>query len=145
RMEDVVEALRAAARDPASRPAHPQTAQYLPQVSAAEQRQWAESYSRIIFAGLEPVARPSRPASKRLRVGYISSDFRDHAVAWLIVGLLENHDRERFEVFAYSTGHSPQPSQVGARIARAVEMPVNASRLTGRAIAERIAADGIDV
>ena len=144
-LDEVVEALRAAARADGSRPAHPQAAQYLAQVTAAEQKQWAESYSRVHFARLEPVARAPRAASRRLRVGYISSDFRDHAVAWLIVGLLENHDRERFELFAYSTAASPQPSQVGARIARAVDTPVNASRMTGRAIAERIAADGIDV
>jgi predicted O-linked N-acetylglucosamine transferase (SPINDLY family) len=56
-------------------------------------------------------------------VGYISSDFRDHAVAWLVVGLLENHDRERFEMFAYSTGTRPRRSEVGERIARAVDQP----------------------
>jgi len=144
-LDKVVDALRAASRAGGSPPAHPQAAQYLPQVTAAEQKQWAESYSHVHYARLEPVARTARAASKRLRVGYISSDFRDHAVAWLIVGLLENHDRERFELFAYSTARSPEPSQVGARIARAVDTPVNASRMTGRATAERIAADGIDV
>jgi protein O-GlcNAc transferase len=144
-LDAVVEQLRVAARDPGSRPAHPQSAQYLPQVTPAEQKQWAESYSRTIYAGLEPIVRPSRAPGDRLRVGYVSSDFRDHAVAWLAVGLLENHDRERFDVFAYSTAASPAPSEVGARIARAVERPFNASRMTGREIAERIAADGIDV
>jgi predicted O-linked N-acetylglucosamine transferase (SPINDLY family) len=144
-LDAVVEQLRAAAREAGSRPVHPQTAQYLPQVSASEQKQWAEAYSSTIFAGLEPVARPAAAPSRRLRVGYVSSDFRDHAVAWLAVGLLEHHDRERFEVFAYSTAPSSAPSEVGARIARAVEHAVNAGRMTGREIAERIAADGIDV
>ena len=144
-LDAIVEALRAAAREAVSPPAHPQSAQYLPQVTAAEQRQWAETYSRVIFAGLEPVSRPVLAPSDRLRVAYISSDFRDHAVAWLAVGLLENHDRERFETLAYSTAHSPAPSKVGQRIARAVDHPVNATRMTGRAVAERIAADGIDV
>jgi predicted O-linked N-acetylglucosamine transferase (SPINDLY family) len=144
-LDDFVEALRSAAREPENRPAHPQTAQYLPQVTPEEQKQWAEAYSTIIFAGLEPVARPARAPSQRLRVGYISSDFRDHAVAWLVVALLENHDRERFEIHAYSTAHSPAPSQVGARIARAADFAVNATRMIGREIAERIAADGIDV
>ena len=144
-LDAIVEQLRAAARDPGKHPAHPQTAQYLPQVSAAEQKQWAQSYSSMIFALLEPVARAAPSSTGRLRVGYVSSDFRDHAVAWLLVGLLENHDRERFEVFAYSTAPSAAPSEVGARIARAVEHPVNAARMTGREVAERIAADRIDV
>lgn len=144
-MDEAIEELKRAAREPGTRPVHPQTAQYLAQVSPPEQKQWAEAYSRTIFAGLEPVKRTERGPSKRLKVGYISSDFRDHAVAWLVVGLLENHDRERFETFAYSTAASPEASEVGARIARAIETPVNASRMTGREIAERIAADGIDV
>ena len=144
-LDAVVEQLRVAAREPGSRPPHPQSSLYLTQVTPAEQRQWAEAFSRTIYAGLEPVARPARSPSDRLRVGYVSSDFRDHAVAWLVVGLLENHDRGRFEVFAYSTAASSAPSAVGARIAQAVEHPVNASRMTGREIAERIAADGIDV
>jgi predicted O-linked N-acetylglucosamine transferase (SPINDLY family) len=144
-LDAVVEQLRTAAREPGSRPVHPQTAQYLPQVTAAEQKQWAQAYSDAIFNGLEPLARPAAAASQRLRVAYVSSDFRDHAVAWLAVGLLENHDRERFEVFAYSTASSPAASEVGARIARAVEHPVNGAHMTGREIAERIAADGIDV
>ncbi len=144
-LDAFVEALRAAARAPENHPAHPQTAQYLPQVTPAEEKLWAEAYSRTIFAGLEPVARPARAPSPKVRVGYLSSDFRDHAVAWLVVALLENHDRERFEVHAYSTAHSPAPSQVGVRIARAADVAVNATRMTGREIAERIAADGIDV
>ena len=144
-LDAVVEQLRASAKESGSRPPHPQTAQYIAQVTAAEQRQWAQAYSQTIYAGLEPIARPARPPSDRVRVAYVSSDFRDHAVAWLVVGLLENHDRERFEVFAYSTAGSSAPSEVGGRIARAVEHPVDATRMTGRQVAERIAADGIDV
>ena len=144
-LDAVVEQLRAAAREPGSRPPHPQSAQYLAQVTAAEQKHWAESYCRTIYAGLAPISRGPRPASGRLRVAYLSNDFRDHAVAWLAVGLLENHDRERFEVFAYSTAASSAPSEVASRIARAAERTLDASRMTGREIAERIAADGIDV
>lgn len=49
--------------------------------------------------------RPQAPARK-LRLGYFSSDFRDHPVAHLMARLLELHDRERFEVFAFSYGGS---------------------------------------
>jgi predicted O-linked N-acetylglucosamine transferase (SPINDLY family) len=143
-LDAIVEELRRAARETGTRPVHPQTAQYLPQVSAQEQRQWAESYCRTIFAGLEPIARQDRRAAAKLRVGYISSDFRDHAVAWLLVGLVENHDRERFEVHAYSTGPRVA-APVRERIARAVHEFVDCSTVPGRVVAERIAADGIDV
>ena len=47
---------------------------------------------------------PVRPRDGRLRVGYCSADFYDHATAHLAAGLFERHDRNRFEVIAYSFG-----------------------------------------
>jgi protein O-GlcNAc transferase len=44
--------------------------------------------------------RRARP--KRLRIGYLSEDFRMHPVAYAVAELFEAHDRERFEVFGYS-------------------------------------------
>ena len=50
----------------------------------------------------------SRPATLtsgcRLRVGYLSADFCDHAISHLICGLFGRHDRQNFEIFAYSFG-----------------------------------------
>ncbi|MEO8113059.1 MAG: tetratricopeptide repeat protein [Phenylobacterium sp.] len=43
-------------------------------------------------------------AHRKIRLAYVSSDFRDHAVAQLIAGLFEHHDRSRFEVAAYALG-----------------------------------------
>jgi len=40
--------------------------------------------------------------NRKLRVGYVSPDFRAHAVAFFVTALLSDHDRENFEVFAYS-------------------------------------------
>ncbi|MFD3266092.1 O-linked N-acetylglucosamine transferase, SPINDLY family protein [Phenylobacterium ferrooxidans] len=43
-------------------------------------------------------------AHDRIRVAYVSADFRNHAVAHLIAGLFERHDRDRFEISAYALG-----------------------------------------
>jgi predicted O-linked N-acetylglucosamine transferase (SPINDLY family) len=45
---------------------------------------------------------PAHAGHDRIRIGYFSSDFKDHPVSHLIAGLLERHDRSRFEVFAFS-------------------------------------------
>ena len=42
--------------------------------------------------------------SGRLRVGYLSGDYGDHAISHLIHGLFGRHDRNRFEIFVYSFG-----------------------------------------
>jgi predicted O-linked N-acetylglucosamine transferase (SPINDLY family) len=53
---------------------------------------------------LGPLTRRSRP--DRIRIGYFSSDFQQHAPAYLIAGLLERHDRSQFEIIAFSFGPS---------------------------------------
>jgi protein O-GlcNAc transferase len=53
-----------------------------------------------------------RPAHERLRIGYFSSDLRDHAVAYLTAELFESHDRTRFETLAFSLGpDTPSPTR----------------------------------
>ena len=46
-------------------------------------------------------ARPSK-RPKRIRIGYFSTDFKEHPVAYLIAKVLEQHNRDQFEVFGYS-------------------------------------------
>jgi predicted O-linked N-acetylglucosamine transferase (SPINDLY family) len=77
-------------------------------------------------------------------VGYLSSDFHEHATAYLISQILEQHDRARFEVSAYSYGID-DASPARRRIELGVERFVEAREMSDRAVAERIRADGIDV
>ena len=58
-------------------------------------------------ARMLPAARARRSASARgakLRIGYLSADFREHAISYLIAGLFEHHDRRHIETFGYSYG-----------------------------------------
>jgi predicted O-linked N-acetylglucosamine transferase (SPINDLY family) len=87
---------------------------------------------------------PRRPRGPRLRIGYASADFHDHAVAHLTVGLFERHDRDRFEIHGYSFGHD-DGSEYRRRIAAAFDRFADVRRDPFRATAERIARDGIDV
>ncbi|PJE68874.1 hypothetical protein COU96_02825, partial [Candidatus Shapirobacteria bacterium CG10_big_fil_rev_8_21_14_0_10_38_14] len=47
---------------------------------------------------------PKPQKRRRVRIGYLSRDYFEHATAYLILGLFEAHDRKNFEVFAYSYG-----------------------------------------
>ena len=69
------------------------------------QHRRAEIYAKNKFnhVALEPNAKPTaKPA--QLRVGYFSADFYSHPVSQLIVGVLEQHDRTQFTVYAYAYG-----------------------------------------
>ncbi len=87
---------------------------------------------------------PGPPAGGRLRIGYLSGEFRDHAVAHLTQGLFGLHDRRGFEIFAYSYG-SDDGSTYRRRIARDCDHFVDLDPLSVPEAARRIAADGIHV
>ena len=93
--------------------------------------------------GLE-TAPPSPPQEDRIRLGYFSSDFRDHPVAHLIAGLLERHDRSRFKVVAFSYGGTiDDPWR--RRIEAAVDDFREVTLMSDEAIAAISRAMGIDI
>jgi predicted O-linked N-acetylglucosamine transferase (SPINDLY family) len=79
-----------------------------------------------------------------LRVGYVSSDLREHAVGYLMSEMFELHDREKVEVFAYYCG-IPSNDGVNARIKMAVEHWLDIRDMSDDEAARRIAADRIDI
>ncbi|MDG2523497.1 N-acetylglucosamine transferase [Caulobacter segnis] len=80
---------------------------------------------------------------RRIRVGYVSSDLRDHAIGYLMSEMFELHDRSKVEVFAYYCG--PAESPISPRIHAAVEHWVDIRGMTDDEAALRIGADGIDI
>src|SRR6202044_3356596 len=68
---------------------------------AGEQQRWARQFSEPLRPSLQPHSN-DRTLDRRLRVGYVSPDFRDHAVGRYVLPLFECHDRERFEILCYS-------------------------------------------
>ncbi|HUO91611.1 MAG TPA: hypothetical protein VMU22_01760 [Rhizomicrobium sp.] len=83
-------------------------------------------------------------SNRRLRVGYVSSDLRDHAIGYLMAELFELHHRDEVEIFAYYCGmHSETP--LTTRIKSAVEHWVDIRGMNDDEAARRIAADGIDI
>lgn len=94
---------------------------------------------------LPPVQPASRAdATRRLRVGFLSYDFREHPVAQLIVELLEGLDRTRFEVLLYSTGPDDQ-SAMRHRVMAAADRFVDIASMGEEQSAQRMRADGVDV
>ena len=80
----------------------------------------------------------------KIRVAYVSADFRQHPVAVLIAGLIEGHSREGFEV----TGISLRPeeaSEMGQRMKRAFDRFIDASGMTDQDIAQLIRRLEVDI
>lgn len=80
----------------------------------------------------------------QLRIGYLSSDFRDHAVAYLIAELIELHDREQFAVYGYALGVD-DGSALRQRLAHAFDRFIDLHVASSVEAARRIHDDGIDI
>ncbi len=81
---------------------------------------------------------------RRPRIGYISSDLRDHAVGYLMAELFEVHDKSKVEVFAYYCG--PESSDgLNTRIRAAAEHFIDIRPMSDDEAAQRIVDDGIDI
>lgn len=86
---------------------------------------------------------PSRAPGNRLRIGYVSPDFCDHAVTMFFEPVLDGHDREHFEIFCYHT--SNRRDAVTQRLRQRAEHWRSIAHLSADAAAALIRADGIDV
>ena len=88
----------------------------MPSTTAAEQNLCANNWVINRYAGLIKQAEtlnfkhelPSK--SSKIRIGYLSADFRLHPLAFLVSELIELHDRSQFEIFAFSYGINDKTS-----------------------------------
>ena len=91
-------------------------------------------------------SRPSnfRYGHERIRVAYVSSDFREHAASYLMIGVLEQHDRERFETFGISL-RAAEESVMGERVKNAFDRFIDVSTLPDTGITALMRELEIDV
>jgi predicted O-linked N-acetylglucosamine transferase (SPINDLY family) len=105
-----------------------------------------KAYVERTMSEVERVAIPIRNEDqhKRIRVGYVSNDFKNHATMHLMIGLLELHDRQKFEIFAYDYT-LPEESNYRERFLASIEHHRDISRYTDLQAAQKIANDQIDI
>jgi predicted O-linked N-acetylglucosamine transferase (SPINDLY family) len=107
-----------------------------------EKRLWNARYARALTAAA-PAHANERDPERRLRVGYVSADFRYHSAAAVFGGVLLNHDRDRFDVACYSA--VARPDGMTERFQAAAGLWRSTVGMSDEALAARIRADGIDV
>jgi len=122
---------------------------YLPDLSpAALAKEHSEWGRRLCQSVVQDSAINHRPApscapKERLRIAYVSADFKRHSVSYFIEPVLAGHDRRRVEVFCYSSTHDPD--DVTARLSSLADVWRDVRTLDDDALLNRIVADRIDV
>ncbi|MBI3507965.1 MAG: tetratricopeptide repeat protein [Proteobacteria bacterium] len=95
-------------------------------------------------AAIAPVPRPARRKDGgRLRIGYVSGDFQHHSCAFVLAAVLPHHDRNAFEIFAYS--NTMREDAVTQRLRGGIDQWRQIVGIGDDAVAAQVAADGIDV
>ena len=137
----LVEAVRFEER--AARPFMFQAVSENPEDSQACSRIWA----RDMYFEVTDVRRhvpATRPRHDKIRIGYVSGEFREQATQILMAGLYEAHDRDTFEITAIDNGVS-DGSAMRARLEKAFDSWLDISRMSDEDAAAAVRAAGIDI
>ena len=113
--------------------------------SPADLRRCAETFAAAHFPpAATPLWRGEGYAHDRIRLGYLSGEFRQQATSILMAGLFEAHDRDRFELVAFDNGWD-DGSAIRARLAEAFDEIVDIGRLSDGDAAALIRRREVDV
>lgn len=116
------------------------TSETTPEELRQEHVNWAARHGA---SAKEAFRRAKSDPNRRLKIGYVSADFRQHTVAGFIECLLEHHDRNRFHVTCYSNGGLAD--EVTERMRRRADAWQPIGALGDAKAAEQIRADEIDI
>jgi protein O-GlcNAc transferase len=107
-----------------------------------ESRVWDERHGRALRDAKREFSNDPNP-DRRLRIGYVSPDFKHHAETFFTLPLLMNHDHKGFEIFCYSDVANPDP--MTQQVRRCADGWRETRGQSDAKIAEMIRADGIDI
>ncbi len=118
--------------------------------TAADQLLAAQTFCRAIAPPEKDLFRHDKRrasvenGSKKIKIGYLSSDYRSHATAHLMAELFERHDRARFHIAAYSYGQNAEDA-MRQRLVAAFDDFTEVGHLDDRAAAQKIYDDDVDI
>lgn len=116
-----------------------------PQVNFLTAKSWSDEVIRRMSSVTESFPQTRKiNEGHRIKLGYISSDYRNHPIAHLMNRLFELHDRDRFEVYAYSNSQD-DGSEYSRHLRQSSDCFVLINTMTDEEAATRIHQDEIDI
>ena len=105
----------------------------------------AQLYAQDKLSAVSPLGpTPPRKPGGKIRLGYYSADFHNHATAYLMAELFESHDKNRFELYAFSFGPDYQ-DEMRQRVSKAFDHFIDVRAQSDRAVAVLSRELGIDI
>ncbi len=113
--------------------------------SAAVQQKAAEIYAQEKYPSAFLLPPLIKHAHAKIKIGYFSSDFRNHPVAYLTAELFECHDRSRFEVIAFSFSPSNHKAETRLRLESACDQFIDVSEQSDEQVVRLARQLGCDI
>jgi len=142
-LEACEQRLLATLDEPSSDPRWPPWIALSMPTSAAQQLAVARRWASAMLPKVAPRRKPPARSGK-LRVAYLSGNFRDHPTARQMAGLFERHDRDRFEITGYSYA-ADSGGAIGERVRAAFDRWREVRDLADAEVAKLIRDDAIDI
>jgi predicted O-linked N-acetylglucosamine transferase (SPINDLY family) len=110
--------------------------------SAHELQRWSMLHAKPLRSHIRPHDNdPSR--DRRLKIGYVSPDFRDHCAASFLLPLLRNHDHSGFEIHCFAS--VPRPDEMTRQLSALADAWHPTAALTDSALAQLVRDQRIDI
>jgi protein O-GlcNAc transferase len=118
--------------------------QYKAATTPAQWRDALRAFASACFAPVESSSFPNEQnPQKRLRIGYVSPDFRNHSCAWFVEPILAMHDRTNFEIYCYA--NVPQADDATTRLKALSDHWYDVQEMSSEAVAQLIRSHSIDI
>jgi protein O-GlcNAc transferase len=108
----------------------------------AEHAKWNQSLAEPFKKNIQPFFNDQNP-NRKIRIGYVSSDFRNHCQSFFTIPLLSNHDHAKFEIVCYAD--LARPDEITRRIQTYCDRWQSTVGLNDDQMAQLIRSDRIDI
>jgi protein O-GlcNAc transferase len=115
-----------------------------PAMNFAVARAWSREIGQTAAGKRFTHSSSVKDSNHKLRIGYLSNNFRNHPTADLVSGIFQHHDSDRFHITCYHYGVNDGSPQ-RRRVEKACDTFVDLYRFTDQAAARKIYDDGVDI
>jgi protein O-GlcNAc transferase len=117
-----------------------------PKAIHEELRQWNRRHAEELKKFIQPHTHSDSDRDdpeRRLKIGYVSADFHEHASAFFLDPLLRSHDHQHFEIFCYA--QAARPDHLTRKFQSYADQWRNIAGISDQELADQIRRDGIDI
>lgn len=105
-------------------------------------RDWGRRFADPLTRNAKPLQVADKGGRKRLKVGYVTADFREHSIAFFMMPIISHHNSENVDIYVYNNGHW---DAITTQIRASVSNWLDVVNISDEDLCTQIRQDGIDV